>query len=755
MTRAANKLVYLFELDSVRASPMQINAGLQALYDEIVVNGNTVVLTFNQIADSALFYELMNKARREEAGETFENLVRLFQNGALKISQFATTRTIVQFLIDKLDSDSFVYSAWPMKSSQPKLCALIKRSLETCDLSELAYFKKDDVPADELRGLFYDTGEKARKKSGGNLPKESLASLHEKIDMIYWLVRFVLRISIIPDIYLPPKAEIDDAFKMRALLKFVVENNIDPAVNALASLPAYIEGDNTRSAYESDIDELVAQGCSEETACKIKLMVDLCYNYASERSIFGISLHYGCPDGKKDAPGEDFLQDFTARFADELAQFEKDDARKARASRDEKSYKAADPGAIAFPDLAGAVAASRLSHKKHKGDFQNKEHVSVETYERGFAEAKKRHRKNLFGGFFSRILLLLLCLFIAVCLDFSTGALEEAVSSSIPFSDIVTVMLETLLFLLVSEYITVWLSKRIPHFVSLSEAIAEVVVAGKNAFRTFRSACTHINTAGTASPTSPTNVRESREDAAKLWFPTISKSLKRSRSAWEGKFTEGELAHYEEVSNKKLGLVYSSEYHDFYVDPVGRAERKAAPADKKAAPADNAAVTGFYERLENRNAGAVVVIPVHEGKFVFLKQFRHSISGEAYSLPRGFGEKGVSAAKNVAKELGEELHTDVLGTPVHLGRCYPDTGIMGAYAEVFLAEVGKCRVEPGYEGIRDIAFVAPGDVEELMVKDSPSAPFELHDGFSLCALALLHAKLASANLSLEQLLGDA
>ena len=754
MTRAANKLVYLFELDSVRASPMQIDAGLQALYDEIVVNGNTVVLTFNQIADSALFYELMNKARREEAGETFENLVRLFQNGALKISQFATTRTIVQFLIDKLDSDSFVYSAWPMKSSQPKLCALIKRSLETCDLSELAYFKKDDVPTDELRGLFYDTDEKARKKSGGSLPKEPPSSLHEKIDMIYWLVRFVLRISIIPDIYLPPKAEIDDAFKMCALLKFVVENNIDPAAETLASLPAYIEGANTRSAYESDIDELVAQGCSEETACKIKLMVDLCYNYASERSIFGISLHYGCPDGKKDAPGEEFLQDFTARFIGELAQFEKDDARKARASRDEKSYKAANPGAIAFPDLAGAVAASRLSQKKHKGDFQNKEHVSVETYEQGFAEAKKRHRKNLFAGFFSRILLLLLCLFIAVCLDFSTGALEEAVSSSIPFSDIVTVMLETLLFLLVSEYVTVWLSKKIPQFVSLSEAIAEVVVAGKNAFRTFRSACTHINAAGTASPASAAgpasaaSVRESREDAAKLWFPTISKSLKRSRSAWEGKFTEGELAHYEEVSNKKLGLVYSSEYHDFYVDPVGRAERKAAPAD-------NAAVTGFYERLENRNAGAVVVIPVHEGKFVFLKQFRHSISGEAYSLPRGFGEEGVSAVENVAKELGEELRADVLGTPVRLGRCYPDTGIMGAYAEVFLAEVGKCRVDPGYEGIRDIAFVAPGDVEELMVEDSPSAPFELHDGFSLCALALLHAKLASANLSLEQLLEDA
>ena len=42
-----------------------------------------------------------------------------------------------------------------------------------------------------------------------------------------------------------------------------------------------------------------------------------------------------------------------------------------------------------------------------------------------------------------------------------------------------------------------------------------------------------------------------------------------------------------------------------------------------------------------------------------------------------------------------------------------------------------------------------------MVKDSPSAPFELDDGFSLSAFALLHARLASANLSLEQLLEGA
>lgn len=40
-----SKYVYLFELDSVRKTDEEIIAGQAALYDEIVTNGNIVVLT--------------------------------------------------------------------------------------------------------------------------------------------------------------------------------------------------------------------------------------------------------------------------------------------------------------------------------------------------------------------------------------------------------------------------------------------------------------------------------------------------------------------------------------------------------------------------------------------------------------------------------------------------------------------------------------------------------------------------------------
>ena len=49
------KQVYLFELDSVRNSKAEIERAQKALFEEIILNGNSVVLSFNQLADSRGF----------------------------------------------------------------------------------------------------------------------------------------------------------------------------------------------------------------------------------------------------------------------------------------------------------------------------------------------------------------------------------------------------------------------------------------------------------------------------------------------------------------------------------------------------------------------------------------------------------------------------------------------------------------------------------------------------------------------------
>lgn len=50
------RFVYLFELDSVRNSKKEIQKGQQALFEEIVKKGNTVVLSFKPIDGLRSFF---------------------------------------------------------------------------------------------------------------------------------------------------------------------------------------------------------------------------------------------------------------------------------------------------------------------------------------------------------------------------------------------------------------------------------------------------------------------------------------------------------------------------------------------------------------------------------------------------------------------------------------------------------------------------------------------------------------------------
>lgn len=126
------EFVYLFELDSVRKTDEEIISGQKALYNEIVNNGNIVILTYNQLVDSRGFFSLL-------VDEAYQNnLIKLFENGAIRISQYGDKRSLSQYLINSVASEKeFIYSALPLKSTQRRLLALIKRSLQYSDLSEI------------------------------------------------------------------------------------------------------------------------------------------------------------------------------------------------------------------------------------------------------------------------------------------------------------------------------------------------------------------------------------------------------------------------------------------------------------------------------------------------------------------------------------------------------------------------------------------------------------------------------------------
>ena len=77
-----NKLVYLHELDSVRNTPEEIKLGQEAMYHEIVMNGNSVVLTYNQFTDSKAFLcSVKNDVQ-------YKHILELFKKGYIKLSNF-------------------------------------------------------------------------------------------------------------------------------------------------------------------------------------------------------------------------------------------------------------------------------------------------------------------------------------------------------------------------------------------------------------------------------------------------------------------------------------------------------------------------------------------------------------------------------------------------------------------------------------------------------------------------------------------
>lgn len=140
------KYVYLFELDSVRKTDAEIIVGQRALYDEIIKNGNIVVLTYNQLIDSRAFFSLLDNK------EYYESIIELFKKGYIRISQFGAIRTIAQYLLNTIDSEEnkFIYSALPLKSSQRRLVELIKRSVMYSDLSEInGYIQRTGRTDDE------------------------------------------------------------------------------------------------------------------------------------------------------------------------------------------------------------------------------------------------------------------------------------------------------------------------------------------------------------------------------------------------------------------------------------------------------------------------------------------------------------------------------------------------------------------------------------------------------------------------------
>lgn len=330
------KNVYLFELDSVRKTDEEIEVAQNALLDEIVLNGNVVVMTYNQLVDSRGFFSLLCNEKYEE------KLIRLFEMGAVRISRFGDVRTVSQYLLNSVDADKeFIYSAIPIKYSQKRLLALMKRCLTYSDLSELNEYTKDnldDQEKDKLEDLFVEVinGEEQPADYLSEKDRDyQLGTYQNILKNLRGLLSTVLRISMLPDIYLDPRNESE--YKELKFVNFMAAVlafydlpddkiiNVDAeafrrSLGILGELEAWKNKNNNRSVYIREIKkawqtapERIADELSYQYA---EVIVDLCYNYACENSICNISKHYNVDElWRESGDKSSFRVDFFGRFA--------------------------------------------------------------------------------------------------------------------------------------------------------------------------------------------------------------------------------------------------------------------------------------------------------------------------------------------------------------------------------------------------------------------------------------------------------
>ncbi len=133
---------------------------------------------------------------------------------------------------------------------------------------------------------------------------------------------------------------------------------------------------------------------------------------------------------------------------------------------------------------------------------------------------------------------------------------------------------------------------------------------------------------------------------------------------------------------------------------------------------------GGYIRIVERAAleggKGVAVLPFHEkgACFLLLRQYRHATRRWHLEIPRGFGETGITAARQARIELEEELEfsTDHVGDLVDMGEIHPNTGLERGATQLFLAVVTCPEPLPKDtdldEGISEIVSLSPERMEE-------------------------------------------
>lgn len=143
---------------------------------------------------------------------------------------------------------------------------------------------------------------------------------------------------------------------------------------------------------------------------------------------------------------------------------------------------------------------------------------------------------------------------------------------------------------------------------------------------------------------------------------------------------------------------------------------------------------GIHHRALRLGAdpSGVAILPVHRGRVVLCRHFRHPLRGWSWEVPRGAIDGSDGADTAARKELAEEIGADIV-TVTRLGRLHGTTGLMGITVLLYFATLAAVGKPAAGEGIVEVKSVSVGELEE-MIRSS-----EITDAFSIGCFT--HARL--------------
>lgn len=439
-----NKYVYLFELDSVRNScSEEVSIGQNALFEEILFKGNTVVVTYNQLVDSEAFLCSIKDEK------TYSIVLELFKLGAIKLSRFDKEGTPSQYMQNRIErcltkttsnKSVFVFSALPVLSTETELLISMNNTLKYSDYTIFERLISEQT----------DDGEK------------------ERYQVIFRVLRIVLQLSVVNLSCLEGRKvkgeELTD-YLMRVDRLFCVQREHIYSCNigynrmnklllkAMNILKDIYNSGNQDNQHRSSWVNHILQYPDNQERCMAEAIVDLCYNYVLENSINGIDKHYSNDN-------ESFQKDFTLQLIKYWNSYKKGIHTFCRGEKNEinKLYPVIPEWTVAYRMIEDEVNKTKRFNEVKAFIFNR---IDNKKEGKKLVKASLNNHKNEYLRWNLRLyinsiirIMALLCYVVVFCIaDILVGALEglEITIMSIPLVDIA---LKTVVFGVISAVIS-------------------------------------------------------------------------------------------------------------------------------------------------------------------------------------------------------------------------------------------------------------------------------------------------------------